>query len=108
MLPFLAPGDRILLADTAYPPVRDFANRDLARFGVEVGYYDPVSPADLERQIDGRTRMVWCESPGSTTMEIQDLPRIAEIAHRHGALVGCDNTWRRRSATSRSTMVPIS
>ncbi len=93
MLPFLAPGDRILLADTAYPPVRDFANRDLARFGVEVGYYDPVVPADLEHQIDGRTRMVWCESPGSTTMEVQDLPRIAEIAHRHGALVGCDNTW---------------
>ena len=83
----------MLIADTSYPPVRDFANRDLARFGVEVGYYDPVNPEDLARQIDDRTKIVWCESPGSTTMEIQDLPRIAEIAHRHGALVGCDNTW---------------
>jgi cystathionine beta-lyase len=93
ILPFLQAGDKILIADTAYPPVRDFANRDLARFGVEVAYYDPVDLADLERQIDDRTRIVWCESPGSTTMEIQDLPRIAEIAHRHCALVGCDNTW---------------
>ncbi len=92
-LPFLRPGDRILIADTAYPPVRDFANSDLARLGIDVAYYDPTSPDDLARQIDGRTRMVWCESPGSTTMEVQDLPRIAEIAHRHGALVGCDNTW---------------
>ena len=93
MLPFLQAGDRVLIADTAYPPVRDFADRDLMRFGVEVAYYDPVSVADLERRIDGRTRIVWCESPGSTTMEVQDLPAVAAVAHRHGALVGCDNSW---------------
>lgn len=93
MLSFLSTGDKILIADNSYPPVRDFANRDLARFGIEVAYYDPVAIDDLERQIDDRTKIVWCESPGSTTMEIQDLPRIAQIAHRHGALVGCDNTW---------------
>jgi len=93
VLPFLGAGDKILIADTAYPPMRDFANRDLAAFGVEVGYYDPLSLADLESRIDGRTRIVWCESPGSTTMEVQDLPAIAALAHRHGALVGCDNTW---------------
>ncbi len=93
ILPFLKAGDKILIADSAYPPVRDFANRDLVRFGVEVVYYDPVSVEDLAAKIDERTRLVWCESPGSTTMEVQDLPAIAEIAHRHGALVGCDNTW---------------
>lgn len=93
VLPFLERGDRILFADTAYPPMRDFANRDLAKFGVEAEFYDPTSLADLERRIDGRTRIVWCESPGSTTMEVQDLPAVAAIAHRHGALVGCDNTW---------------
>lgn len=93
ILPFVQAGDKVLIADTSYPPVRDFANRDLARFGIEVAYYDPVDTEDLARQIDNRTKIVWCESPGSTTMEIQDLPRIAEIAHHHGALVGCDNTW---------------
>jgi cystathionine beta-lyase len=93
ILSLLKAGDKILIADTAYPPVRDFANRDLARFGVEVVYYDPTSVEDLAARIDDRTKIVWCESPGSTTMEIQDLPAIAELAHRHGALVGCDNTW---------------
>ncbi|MDK1376788.1 MULTISPECIES: aminotransferase class I/II-fold pyridoxal phosphate-dependent enzyme [unclassified Sinorhizobium] len=93
MLSFLSSGDKVLIADNSYPPVRDFANRDLARFGVEIAYYDPVAVEDLEKQIDARTKIVWCESPGSTTMEIQDLPKIADIAHRHGALVGCDNTW---------------
>lgn len=93
ILPFLNAGDKILIADTSYPPVRDFANRDLVRFGIEVDYYNPVSVEDLTSKIDGRTKLVWCESPGSTTMEIQDLPAIAEVAHRHGALVGCDNTW---------------
>ncbi|MCV3768125.1 trans-sulfuration enzyme family protein [Rhizobium sp. TRM95796] len=93
ILPFVQAGDKVLIADTSYPPVRDFASRDLARFGIEVAYYDPVDTEDLARQVDNRTKIVWCESPGSTTMEIQDLPRIAEIAHHHGALVGCDNTW---------------
>lgn len=93
MLAFLKAGDKILIADTAYPPVRDFADSDLPKFGVTVVYYDPTSPSEVERLIDDRTRIVWCESPGSTTMEVQDLPKIAEIAHRYGALVGCDNTW---------------
>lgn len=93
MLAFLRAGDKVLIADTVYPPMRDFADSDLPKFGVTVDYYDPTSPAEVERLIDERTRIVWCESPGSTTMEIQDLPKIAQIAHRYGALVGCDNTW---------------
>jgi cystathionine beta-lyase len=93
MLPFLTSGDKVLIADTAYAPVRDFANADLARFDVEVAYYDPANIDDLDRLIDDRTKIVWCESPGSTTMEVQDLPAISEIAHRHGSLVACDNTW---------------
>lgn len=93
VLPFVSVGDKVLIADTAYPPMRDFADRDLKRLGVDVDYYDPVSVDDLEAKINDRTRIVWCESPGSTTMEVQDLPRIAELAHRHNALVGFDNTW---------------
>lgn len=93
ILPFLASGDHILIADTAYPPMRDLAETDLRRLGVEVDFFDPLSLDDLHAKMRSTTRIVWCESPGSTTMEILDLPRIAEIAHRHGALVGFDNTW---------------
>lgn len=93
VLPFLAAGDHILIADTAYPPMRDLADSDLKRLGVEVEYFDPSSAEDVAAKIRKTTKIVWCESPGSTTMEIMDLPRIAAIAHEHGALVGVDNTW---------------
>jgi cystathionine beta-lyase len=93
VLPFLAAGDHILIADTAYPPMRDLAETDLKRLGVEVEFFDPRSPEDVAAKIRPTTRIVWCESPGSTTMEIQDLPRIAAIAHQQGVLVGVDNTW---------------
>ncbi len=92
-LPFLAAGDHILIADTAYPPMRDFAETDLRRLGVEVDFFDPVSPQDVASKMREKTRIVWCESPGSTTMEILDLPKIVSIAHERGALVGIDNTW---------------
>lgn len=93
VLPFLASGDHILIADTAYPPMRDLAETDLRRLGVEVDFFDPKSPEDVSSRIRETTRIVWCESPGSTTMEILDLPKIAAIAHERGALVGVDNTW---------------
>ncbi|WP_343315873.1 aminotransferase class V-fold PLP-dependent enzyme [Brucella sp. BE17] len=93
VLPFLAAGDHILIADTAYPPMRDLAQTDLHRLGVDVEFFNPRSLEDVTSKIRKKTRIVWCESPGSTTMEILDLPKIAAIAHEHGALVGVDNTW---------------
>ena len=93
VLPFLTTGDHILIADTAYPPMRDFGESDLRRLGVDVEFFDPLSPEDVASKMRAKTRIVWCESPGSTTMEILDLPKIAAIAHQGGALVGFDNTW---------------
>ncbi len=93
ILPFVGAGDHVLMADTVYPPMRDFAGADLKRMGVTVDYFDPTNPADLSRQLRPTTRMVWCESPGSTTMELMDLPLVAKIAHDAGALMGVDNTW---------------
>jgi cystathionine beta-lyase len=93
ILPFLKAGDHLLMIDSAYPPMRDFAETDLRRLGVDLDYFDPLDPQDVAAKMRPTTRMVWCECPGSTTMELIDLPRIAEIAHAHGALVGLDNTW---------------
>lgn len=89
----LSAGDHILIADTSYPPMRAHADGDLKRFGIGVDYYDPLSVDDLKRRIRPETKLVWCESPGSTTMEVQDIPAIVSIAHDAGAMVGCDNTW---------------
>jgi cystathionine beta-lyase len=86
-------GDHVLVPDSAYGPNRGFARKVLARFGVTVDFYPPTIGADIESFVQPTTRLVWCESPGSVTMEVQDVPAIVEVAHRHGALVALDNTY---------------
>ena len=94
MLALVASGQRILLPDPVYGPVRDFAGAEAAALGIACEFYDPCNlDALAARLATGPARLVWVESPGSATMEIQDLPAIAEMAHAAGALVGCDNTW---------------
>jgi len=88
---FLKAGDHILVPHSIYGPNRHFANQVLRRFGVEATFYGPnVAVEPLVRE---STRLVWCESPGSVTMEVQDVPAIVAAAHRSGALVVLDNTW---------------
>ncbi len=90
---FLNKGDHLLLADTIYPPMRDFALSDLARMGVKLEFFDPTDLGDLKARIRSETRLIWCESPGSTTMELMDIPAAAALAHEAGALLAVDNTW---------------
>jgi cysteine-S-conjugate beta-lyase len=92
-LAFLKAGDRVLIPESVYTPNRKFAVQVLRRFGVEVGFYAPEAGAGIEALLRDNTRMVWCESPGSITMEVQDVPAIADAAHRAGAMVVMDNTW---------------
>ncbi len=90
---FLAQGDHVLVADTVYHPTRKFCDTVLARFGVETTYYDPHVGAGVRDLIRPNTRLVFVESPGSMTFEVQDVPAIAAAAHEAGALVAMDNTW---------------
>jgi cystathionine beta-lyase len=95
-LPLLAlakPGDHVLVTDSVYFPTRRFCALHLARLGVEVEYYDPLIGADIARRFRPNTRIVFTESPGSLTFEVQDIPAIAGVAHERGALVLMDNTW---------------
>ena len=86
-------GDHVLLADSCYGPTRRFCDRTLARLGVETTYYDPLAGAGIEALMRPNTRVVYCESPGSLTFEVQDVPAIAAVAHGRGAAVIQDNTW---------------
>ncbi len=92
-LALLRAGDHLLVPESIYGPNRKFANDVLRRFGVEVSYYSPAIGGEIAALIRPNTRMVWCESPGSITMEVQDVPAIANAAHAAGALVVIDNTW---------------
>ncbi len=90
---FLRQGDHLLIADTVYGPTRAFCTSVLARFGVEVTFYDPHIGAGIDALIRPNTRVVYAESPGSLTFEVQDIPAIARVAHERGTVLMFDNTW---------------
>jgi len=92
-LAFLSAGDRVLIPDSIYSPHRQLGDDVLQRMGIECVYYEPTIGAGIASLLTDRTRLVWCESPGSITMEVQDVPAIAEAAHRVGAKVAIDNTY---------------
>ena len=89
----LSAGDHVLVTDSAYSPTRTFLTRVLGRYGVEVTAYDPCLGSDISALLQPNTKVVYVESPGSETFEIQDVPAISAAAHAHGALVVMDNTW---------------
>jgi cystathionine beta-lyase len=94
LLAFLKTGDHMLMPDSVYGPARSFAEGMLKRFGIETTFYDPVvDGAGLEAMMRPNTTVVYTESPGSHTFEVQDIPAIAQVAHARGAKVMMDNTW---------------
>ncbi|WP_245408364.1 cystathionine beta-lyase [Zhengella mangrovi] len=93
LLSFLSAGDHLLIVDSVYNPTRRFADTMLERLGIEVEYYPPEIGAGIATLMKPNTRVVWTESPGSNTFEIQDIPAICAVAHAQDAVVMMDNTW---------------
>lgn len=91
LLAFLATGDHLLMVDTTYGPVRRFCDTLLRGLGIETTYYDPMAdPAPLFRP---NTRVLYLESPGSLTFEVQDIARATAAARAANAISILDNTW---------------
>lgn len=94
LLAVLRTGDELLAADTVYRPTRRFCDTVLKRFGVKTTFFDPrVDPEALVGEASEATRMIFMESPGSLSMEMQDMDRVAELARSRGILTATDNTW---------------
>lgn len=93
ILSLVRSGDHILITDSAYDPTRSFANGILKMMGVETTYYDPLIGADISTLFRDNTKLVFTESPGSLTFEVQDLPAIISAAKARNIAVITDNTW---------------
>lgn len=94
LLAYLKAGDHCLMPDSVYGPARNTASTMMAGWGIETSFYDPcVDEAGMAALIRPDTRVVYTESPGSHTFEMQDVPAIARAAHARGAKVLMDNTW---------------
>jgi cysteine-S-conjugate beta-lyase len=93
LLAFLKAGDHVLLPDSVYGPVRAFANTVLERFGVASSFYDPLIGAGIADLVRDNTRVLYLESPGSHTFEVQDAPALVAVAKARGLTTLADNTW---------------
>ena len=93
LMAFLKAGDHLLMPDQLYGPARQFCDDVLTKFGVEVTYYDSTMGAEIAALMKPNTSVVYLESPGSLTFEVQDVPAIARVARQQGAKVLMDNTW---------------
>jgi cystathionine beta-lyase len=93
LLAFASAGDEVLISDSVYRPTRRFCDNVLKRLGVTTTYYDPLIGGKISTLLSDKTRVVFTESPGSQTFEVQDIPAIAAAAHAAGAVVILDNTW---------------
>ena len=90
---FVESGDHILMTDSVYQPTRKFCDHMLKKLGVETTYYDPVIGGDIDKLVRPNTRLIFTESPGSQTFEVQDIPAIAKVCAKRKLWLLLDNTW---------------
>ena len=94
LLCYLGAGDHCLMPDSVYGPARAFATGMMKRLGIETTFYEPTLEADDAAALfRPNTKVLYLESPGSHTFEVQDVPALAALAHAKGAKVLMDNTW---------------
>ena len=93
LMSVLSSGDELFTTDSVYGPTRKFCDTVLKRFGVKTRYYDPLIGGGIANLISDKTRAILLESPGSLTMEVQDVPAICAVARERGIVTVLDNTW---------------
>jgi cystathionine beta-lyase len=93
LLALLSPADELLVPDNVYGPTRKFCDTVLKRLGIAARYYDPLVGGAIAELIGEQTKAILLESPGSLTMEVQDVPAICAVARERGIVTLLDNTW---------------
>ena len=93
LMTWLKAGDHLLMTDSVYGPTRSFAAKTLGGYGVEVEFFEPTIGGGIRELFRPNTRVVFLESPGSWSFEVQDVPAIAEVAKARGITVMIDNSW---------------
>ena len=93
LLSFLSKDDHCLISDCTYYPTKKFAIKILAKFGVQVDFYNPTNLDSLKKKINKKTKVIFMESPASLTFEIEDMSEIIKIAKKKKIITMLDNSW---------------
>lgn len=92
ILAVVSSGDHIIASPVLYGGVHDFLQNELKRFGVEVTFVDIIND-DIEKYIKPNTKLIYTETICNPLLEVPDLKKTADIAHKHGLLFYVDNTF---------------
>lgn len=90
---FLASGDHIICTSAVYGPSRGVLDSHFAKFGVEASFIDTSKLEEIERSIKPNTKVLYLETPTNPTIELTDIKKASELAHKHGIIVVVDNTF---------------
>ncbi len=93
LMAFTKSGDHILVSDNAYGPGQRFCRKVLKKFGVDFTLIPPDTGTNIVDYIQPNTKVILLESPGSITMELQDIPAICAVAKEQGIITILDSTW---------------
>jgi cystathionine beta-lyase len=93
LLGLLKAGDHILVSDSVFYPTRHFCDLTLKAMGIETTYYNPLIGGGISELLRPETTLIYTESPGSDSFEIQDIPAIVKVARSKNLFVVMDNTW---------------
>ena len=93
LMAFTESGDEVLLCDNVYGPTARFCYKVLVKYGVKISLIAADIGAEIDAQITDKTKLIFLESPGSHTFEIQDIPAITKIAQERNIITVIDNTW---------------
>ena len=89
----LGAGAHVVGTDALYGASRMILEKEYSRFGVTGSFVDTSDAGNVEKAMRPETKLVFVESPANPTLKLCDIAAIAEIAHRHGALLAVDNTF---------------
>jgi cystathionine gamma-synthase len=93
VLQALSPGDHVIAPADVYHGTARLLRDLFARWGLEASFVDMADPAQVRGALRPHTRLLWIETPSNPLLKVTDIAAVAEIAHSHGAICLCDNTW---------------
>ncbi|MDZ7703213.1 MAG: aminotransferase class V-fold PLP-dependent enzyme [Trueperaceae bacterium] len=89
----LGPGDHVVVPDDLYHGIAKMLQQTLEPWGLQMSFVDLTDLDALRDALRPNTKLVWIETPSNPLLKITDVAAVADIAHQHGAIVACDNTW---------------
>lgn len=83
----------VLIPNDCYTGLRYLGSEFLNQRGIETQAINLSDLQSIKASLKPNTALIWAETPSNPLLEIADIAALADIAHNHGALLACDNTF---------------